>query len=118
MSTNPVAHSASGRSLARWIVRALVCLLFVGVGVGGWMAYRGVTVSLEAERNLHATLFAVRLVEQFVSEQRRWPRSWEELESLPTADELFGRSWPAAAEEVLDATGNAVALCPVYGQPR
>jgi len=24
----------------------------------------------------------------------------------------------AAAEEVLDATGNAVALCPVYGQPR
>jgi hypothetical protein len=34
----------------------------------------------EAEQNLHATLFAIGLVEKFVEEHRHWPKSWDELE--------------------------------------
>ena len=46
------------------------------------MVYDGVSLSLRAEENLHATLFAIRLVEQFVHDKGRWPASWDELEGL------------------------------------
>ena len=46
------------------------------------MLYTGVTVSLKAEENLHATLFTIRLVEQFVHENGRWPESWNDLEQM------------------------------------
>jgi hypothetical protein len=39
-------------------------------------------VSLRAEENLHATIFTIRLVEQFVYETGRWPDSWVELEQM------------------------------------
>lgn len=46
------------------------------------MLYMGITESLQAEKNLHATLFTIRLVEQFVYEHGRWPKSWTELEQM------------------------------------
>jgi hypothetical protein len=65
-----------------WLIRSLVVLLLAAVGLGSWMLYRGVTISLQAEGNLHATLFTIRLVEQFVADNGRWPHSWDELEGL------------------------------------
>ena len=75
------------------------------------MLYTGITVSLQAEENLHATLFTIRLVEQFVHEYGRWPQSWRELEQMsfpgdapsPLNNELtviriggsHGYDWPA-----------------------
>src|SRR5260370_13272507 len=64
------------------------------------MTYRGVTTSLEAEKNLHSAIFAIRLVDHFVSEHGRWPRSWAELEEAPFDGDLFGNGWPAASAEV------------------
>ena len=53
------------------------------------------------ERNLHATLFTLRLVERFVSEHGHWPRSWGELEGLAIADgPLDSPGWPACSAEV------------------
>jgi hypothetical protein len=69
-----------GRPWRRIVVGALAALVVAAVGVGGWTVYRCVAVSLEAERNLHATRFTMLLLEQFVAEKGRWPRSWEELE--------------------------------------
>lgn len=46
------------------------------------MIYIGVRESIRAEDNLHATLFVIRLVEQFVDENGRWPKSWSELEQM------------------------------------
>jgi hypothetical protein len=74
--------------------------VLAAVGVGGWTVYRCVAVSLQAERNLHATRFTMLLLEQFVAEKGRWPRSWEELEQTPFDGDLRGQGWPAAAPEV------------------
>lgn len=100
MSTMTSASHQPGRTWARWLVRALGALLLAAIGLGSWMVYRGVTVSLEAERNLHATLFTIRLVEQLVADRGRWPGSWEELESFSAPDDLHGTRWPAASLEV------------------
>jgi len=65
------------------------------------MFYYGVLPSLQAERTLHATLFAVRLLERFVSERGRWPRSWGELEGVSMDDDRWlGEAWPASAAEL------------------
>ena len=98
------------------MVRALIVFVIAVVGFGGWMVYRGITVSLQAEENLHATLFTIRLVEQFVAEQGRWPRSWGELEAMPVSGDAppplqgeisalriggqRGYDWPAASPEI------------------
>jgi hypothetical protein len=89
-----------GRRSVRWLTRALGALVLVAVGLGGWLVCHVVSVSLEAERTLHATLFTVRLVDQFVAERGRWPNSWDELESLPTTHDLLGTSWPAASAQI------------------
>ena len=68
----------------RWYAGfTLVALIIVAMLVGAWMLYAGITVSIQAEINLHATLFTIRLVEQFAHENGRWPKSWSELEQLP-----------------------------------
>lgn len=64
-------------------------------------------ISLDAERNLEATRFVIRLVEKFVKNNKRWPASWQELEALKPPNHLqseqlaamFG-PWPGCAEEV------------------
>ena len=67
----------------QWYVGLSIALLvFAAVLVGAWMLYTGVTASLQAEEDLHATLFTIRLVEQFVHENGRWPQSWSDLEQL------------------------------------
>ena len=57
--------------------------------------YQCVTASLQAESNLHASLFALQLVERFVTQEGRWPRSWTELEAVKMPDDTSGRQWPA-----------------------
>jgi hypothetical protein len=78
----------------RFATRLLVVFLFAAIGIGVWSIYSVAAKALQAERTLHATLFSIRLVDQFVSEQNRWPRSWGELESLAMpSDEKY--KWPA-----------------------
>ena len=47
-----------------------------------WLIYYVISSSIRAEHNLHSTLFVVRLVDEFVYENHRWPRAWSELEEL------------------------------------
>jgi hypothetical protein len=62
----------------------------------------GVRTSIEAEYNLHATILAIRLVDQFVTEHRRWPSSWDELEGQSLAEDLQGGMyrWPDSSQEI------------------
>ena len=106
------ATSGVRRRTWRWYIGfALACIVVMALLVGAWMLYTGITVSLQAEENLHATLFTIRLVEQFVHDQGRWPQSWRELEAVklpadapsPLNNELtviriggsHGYDWPA-----------------------
>lgn len=80
-----------------------VIAIILIAGVIMWSVH----VSLDAERNLHSTRFVIRLVEQFVNDNQRWPTSWKELEATNSprhiqSDQLaamFG-PWPACAQEV------------------
>jgi hypothetical protein len=97
------------RRWRRFVGTSLLTLLVVGLGVGAWMLYLGVSISLRAEENLHATEFAIRLVDQFVYDKGRWPRSWQELERLrfpgtrpsPLNSSLRGwpTDWPSGLQE-------------------
>jgi hypothetical protein len=102
MRSADTATDRPASSHNRLVTKVLIVVLLSGVSIGGWMIYRGISVSLEAEYNLHATIFTIRLVEQFVTEQGRWPSSWEELErlSVPNDRLCWGQAWPNVSAEV------------------
>jgi len=81
---DPIVHRPSG-CCPRWrlyLVGTVVALVLGSLFAGAWMVYVGIKVSLQAEENLHATLFTIRLVDQFVHDNGRWPQSWAELEQM------------------------------------
>jgi len=80
--------------LLAWLARV------VPVAIAGWIYYCCVLPSLEAEITLHTTHFAVRLVEHFVTEHGRWPRSWSELEGVSMTEGPLGKEWPRVSPEV------------------
>jgi hypothetical protein len=88
--------------LRRWLIVTGLITGLVGLAWGGWLIYRGISVSLEAEYTLHATLMTFRVVEQFVTEHKRWPNSWEELERLPASEKLEWAMyrWPESSSEI------------------
>lgn len=105
-----------GRSIPHKILLGfLTALLVLTVVIVSWLSY-GLYVAGQAERNLHATLFTISLVERFVATSGRWPRSWEELEQVaisnaapdPLTNETtalriggaHGYDWPAASSEI------------------
>lgn len=113
------AAGQSGNSWRRWkrvIAWSVLVIVLTGVGVGATMAYLGISASVQAEENLHSTIFVIRLVEQFVTEEKRWPHSWAELEAvafpsdapLPANGELsviriggqHGYEWPSASTKL------------------
>jgi hypothetical protein len=83
--------------------------LVVGIVLGlipacilGFYVYAGF-LSLDAENNMQSARFIVQLVEQFVKDNQRWPKSWEELEAMKMPrDDKSEQSdrWPDRAEEV------------------
>lgn len=69
-------------SLGKRRIVVMVCLaIFVGLVLMCInFAIKVIHRAGEAEQNLHATLLVIGLVEKFVEEHRKWPKSWEELE--------------------------------------
>ena len=105
----PGAESSSGgqsrrsRSpLCKWLIRCIVAAVIIALTWCAWTIYRGISVSLQAEHTIHATIMTIRVVEQFVTEQQRWPSSWEELErqSLPEASQGGMYRWPESSSEI------------------
>ena len=93
-------HLNPGFFRHRCILRVIIATL-AGIAVAGSiLGFRGAMLSLEAEKTLHATLFSVQLLERFVSERGRWPRSWSELEAVSMPEGLYGQKWPTASPEV------------------
>lgn len=71
-----------------WLLRAVIGLVIVAVTIGGVCIYHGITIAVRGEHALHATLLTFAVVEDYVkANDGAWPRSWNDLESLPP------RSW-------------------------
>jgi hypothetical protein len=84
-------------------VRFIACccgLMLAFVGSAIWLVYQGVSASLQAEANLHYSHFALKLVERFVREKGRWPRTWAELKGVEMPDGPFGQEGPAISDEL------------------
>ena len=68
----------------------------------------------ETEESLQTTVFTIRLVDQYVHENDRWPKSWSELEQMsfpsdaPSSlnsrfqDPRSGYEWPAQSAYLQD----------------
>ena len=93
-----------------WIDRIVLIaglwLLLIVIGVV-WIAIRAGYAALDAEKTMQTCRRMARLVEQFVSDNGRWPASWKELEAtkLLTDDQhqdftSFIGPWPESVEEV------------------
>ena len=67
---------------------ALLVVLAALIAIA-WLVYNGVSISIRAEHNLHSTLYVVRLVDEFVYENQRWPKSWTELEQMKFAGDAY-----------------------------
>jgi hypothetical protein len=109
MSDSNTAVVSRPRLWRRYFWISLAGILILVVSVVGWMLYRAATFAIQAERNLHDTLFAIQLVEQFVNDDGHWPRSWAELEQLPFPSKTPSplnvqhqpfKSWPAASKHL------------------
>jgi hypothetical protein len=128
----PLKFSSASRKARRsYFSSALVGLFAAVLLVGAWMLYTCVSVSLQAEENLHATLFTIRLVGQYVHDYGCWPKSWHELEQMPFPAEALrplndklnvvriggshGYDWPAQSPHlqkcvIIDFASHAKAL--------
>jgi hypothetical protein len=88
--------------LRRWLIVTVLIAVLVGLAWGGWGIYRCISVSIEAEYNLHATIMTVRVVTQFVTENKRWPNSWNELDRqlLPENPQWGMYQWPESSSDI------------------
>lgn len=94
MNGSSESQSESKKRLPHWLSRTVIAVILAAVAIGGWMVYRGVAVSLQAENTLQATISTIQLVEQYVRENHRWPKSWKELEQVRFS---LDPSWPATS---------------------
>jgi hypothetical protein len=79
----------------RWVIRIVAVLGVLAALVAASFIYRGVSRSLEAERALYAASLTALLLDEYVAtHDGAWPRSWNDLETLP-ANEWNMFQWPA-----------------------
>jgi hypothetical protein len=75
----------------------LIPLVFVLLIV--WLVYVIASSGSRAEHALHATRLAIIVVEKYVQEQRGWPKSWTDLESISASNGAM-YSWPDDSAEI------------------
>jgi hypothetical protein len=90
----------------RWAIRSILLAVVALIGGGLWFVYEGISVSVHAERGLHATLLTIQAVEDHVKKHDgAWPRSWKELEDSSTKiNDVY--EWTQGSENV----GNFVSV--------
>jgi hypothetical protein len=88
----------------RYVRAVAIVLVLSAICIGGVMIYLGTSTSLQAEVNLHATLFTIGLVDRYVDQNGRWPGSWEELEQLRIPGNppfpLYAFDWPTESHHI------------------
>ena len=86
--------------ITRWLVRGIVGTVLLAVVGGVICAYLAISSSLHAEKTLHAVNFVTVVVDRFVQQYHRWPKSWDELRRVQATGVGSMYSWPADADAV------------------
>jgi len=86
-----------------WLKRTLLilgCLALACAVSVVWVVARAVNTMLAMEDRLHAVITAGFVVDEFITSQDppRWPRSWDELETVEASWSRF--EWPRDREEI------------------
>jgi hypothetical protein len=88
-----------------WLTRAILGLVVAGIVAGIWCVYEAVSLSLDAERGLHATRMTTEAVEEYVAHHDgAWPRSWTDLEQ--TGGKVSEVYLTGGREHVADYSGS------------
>ena len=83
-----------------WLVRIFVVGAILGTIAVGTCVYLGISSSLHAERTLHSINLSTVVVDRFIQQEQRWPKSWDDLRSVQAVDAPSMYSWPEDAETV------------------
>lgn len=102
-NTTPVSGQNQGdpvrfRLRTLFILVALAALVFCPLGY----VVRGIATSMHAESTLHAINLVTVVVDCFIQQENRWPKSWTDLHAVNTVDAPSMYSWPHDAETVKD----------------
>jgi len=84
----------------RLVIRLIVVAMLLAGVVGAVCIYLGISSSLHAEQTLHAITLATVVVDHYVQQERRWPKSWAELHKVVSVEAPSMYSWPADAETI------------------
>jgi len=86
----------------KWLVRvSLAALLLIAFSYGA-SVYYSISTSLHAEMTLHAINLVTVVVDRFVQQENRWPKSWDDLQVVRAVDVPSCYSWPDDAETLRD----------------
>lgn len=103
------AHPIVGRrlrvGLQFFLVIVASCLLVLA-----YLAYRGVTVSLQAENTLHTYGLVLEVVTNYVETNERWPDSWNDLLTSSPSNHASRFQWPDDVEQIAEVVSIDFAL--------
>ena len=88
----------------RWIIAAVLgAAILGGVVYGVGFLRRTAHSAIETEERLHATILVCGIVGDYLrrDEYRAWPRSWEDLQSVPAREWGFF-AWPGDAQRITE----------------
>jgi len=81
--------------ITRWLVRGIVGTVLLAVVGGVICVCLAISSSVHAEKTLHAVNFVTIVVDRFVQQEHRWPKSWDELRTVEATGVGSMYSWPA-----------------------
>ena len=80
MTTTP--NVSARRRRTRLLCVGLAAVVMLAIVFIAWQLYAVSLNLFETEKSLLTTVFTIRLVDQYVHENGRWPKSWSELEQM------------------------------------
>lgn len=87
--------AAATKRLAMLFAASVVLVIAIG-----FVVWRGVSNSLEAEATLHAYNLVLDVVAEYIKEHEMWPDSWDALGNTSPALEHNVWTWPRNMDEI------------------
>jgi hypothetical protein len=76
------------------LIRSFAIAVLLLICVVGVMIYLGASVSLRAEKALHAINLVTIVVDEYVEKEGSWPQSWDDLTSRTDGRNYSMYAWP------------------------